>query len=186
MIAIGSLPCDERGLFLVIWIHANLVVAGESIHKAEEFMAGCGIYNEVDSRQRETIFWACFIDVSEVDAESPLAVRFFEEYDVGQPFRIFHLSDYPFLEEFTDLLVDRFFPFWYEAPSLLLDWLEGWVDAESPLTVHFFDEYDVGQPFRIFHLSDCPCLEKFADLLVDHFLPFWHEAPSLLLDWLEE
>ena len=43
-------------------------------------MAGCGIYDEVNSRQRETIFWACFVDVSEVDAELPLAVYFFKEY----------------------------------------------------------------------------------------------------------
>ena len=128
-IAIGSLPCDERGLFLVIWINANLVVAGESIHKTKEFMAGCGIYDEVDSRQRETIFWACSVDVSEVDAESPLAVCFFDEYDVGQPFRIFHLIDCPCLEEFSDFLVDRLLPLWLEAPSLLLDWLVRWIDV---------------------------------------------------------
>ena len=73
---------------MVVGIHADLVVAGESIHETEEFMASCGIYYEVDSWQRETIFWACSVDVSEVDAESPLAVRFFEEYDVGQPFRV--------------------------------------------------------------------------------------------------
>ena len=55
-ITIGSLPCDERGLFLVIWVHADLVVAGEGIHKTEEFMTGGGVYEEVDPRQRETIF----------------------------------------------------------------------------------------------------------------------------------
>ena len=49
-IAIDPLPRDERGLFLVVGIHADLVVAGESIHEAEEFMAGCGVYYEVDSR----------------------------------------------------------------------------------------------------------------------------------------
>ena len=92
-------------------------------------MAGYGIYDEVDSRQRVTIFWACSVDVSEIDAESPLAVCFFDEYDIGQPFRIFHLSDCPCMEEFVDLLVDRFLPFWREAPSLLLDWLEGRTDV---------------------------------------------------------
>ena len=128
-IAISSLPGDERGLFLVIWIHANLVVVGEGIHETEEFMAGCGIYDEVDSRQRETILWAFFVDVSEVDAKSPLVVCFFDEYNVGHPFRIFHLFDCPCLEEFVDLLVDRFLPLWHEAPSLLFDWLEGWADV---------------------------------------------------------
>ena len=92
-------------------------------------MAGCGIYDEVDSRQRETILLACSIDVSEVDVELPLAVCFFDEYDVGQPFRIFYLSSYLCLEEFADLLVDLFLPFRREAPSLLLDWLEGWTDV---------------------------------------------------------
>ena len=109
-ITIGSLPCDERGLFLVIWVHADLVVAGEGIHKTKEFMAGCGVYDEVDLRQRETVFWARFVDVREVDAESPLVVFFFDKYDVGQPFRIFHLSDCSRLEEFFDLLIDRFLP----------------------------------------------------------------------------
>ena len=46
-------------------------------------MAGSGIHDEVDSRQRETVFWACPVDVSEFDVESPLAVRFFDKYDVG-------------------------------------------------------------------------------------------------------
>ena len=73
-ITIGSLRCDERGLFLVTWGHTDLVVAGEGIHKTEEFMARSGIYDEVDSRQRETVLWACFVDVSEVDAGSPFSV----------------------------------------------------------------------------------------------------------------
>ena len=93
-------------------------------------MAGCGIYDKVDSRQREAVFWACSVDVNEVDAESPLVVYFFDKYDVGQPFRIFHLYDCPCLKELADLLVDRFLPLWREAPSLLLDWLEGWANVQ--------------------------------------------------------
>ena len=96
---------------MVVEIHVDVVVAREGIHETEEFMAGCGIHYEVDSWQRETIFWACSVDVSEVDAESPLAVRFFDEYGVGQPFRVLHLSYCPSLEELVDLLVDRFLSF---------------------------------------------------------------------------
>ena len=105
-IAIGSLLCDERGLFLVIWVHTDLVVAGEGIHKTKEFMAGCSIYDEVDSRQRETVFWACSVDVSEADVQSPLAVHFFDKYGIGQPLKVFHFSDCSCLKELADLLVD--------------------------------------------------------------------------------
>ena len=114
---------------MVAGIHADLVVAEESIHETEEFMAGCGIYNEVDPWQRETIFWACSVDVSEVDAESPLAVCFFNEYDDGQPFKILYFYDRPCLEELADLLVDCFLSFQSEAPSFLLDWFERWTDV---------------------------------------------------------
>ena len=50
MITIGSLRYDERGFFLVTWVHTDPVVAGEGIHKTEEFVARSGIYDEVDSR----------------------------------------------------------------------------------------------------------------------------------------
>ena len=98
-------------------------------------MAGSGIHDEVDSRQRETVFWAYSVDVSEVDADSPLVVLFFDKYDVGQPLGIFHLSDCSCLDEFADLLVDRFLPFYREAPPLLFDWLEGWADIQPMITV---------------------------------------------------
>ena len=123
-IAIGPLPCDERGLLLVVGVHANLVVIGESIHKSEEFMAICGIYYKVDPRKREAIFRACSINVSKVDVESPFVVRFFDEYDVGQPLRVLHFSDRTCLEELSDLLINRFLSLWSQTPSFLLDGFE--------------------------------------------------------------
>ena len=89
-------------------------------------MAGCGIYDEVNSWKRETIFRACSVDVSEVDVESPLAVYFFDEYDVGQPFRIFHLSDCPYLEE---LLTSSLIAFCLSGAKLLLFCLTGLKDG---------------------------------------------------------
>ena len=97
--------------------------------KLRSSWVGCGIYNEVDPWQRETIFWACSVDVSEVDTNSPLVVRFFDEYDVGQPFRILHFSDCPCLEELADLLIYRLLSFWSETASFLLDWFERWTDV---------------------------------------------------------
>ena len=89
-------------------------------------MDGCGIYDEVDPRQRETFLWARSVDVSEVDTESPLAVFFFDKYDVGQPLRIFHLFYCSCLEEFANLLVDRFYLF---GTKLLLFCLIGLKDG---------------------------------------------------------
>ena len=46
-------------------------------------MACCGVHDEVDPWQREAVLWACFVDVSEVDTESPLSIFFFDEYYVA-------------------------------------------------------------------------------------------------------
>ena len=94
-------------------------------------MAYCGVHDEVDPRQREAVLWARFVYVSEVDTESPLAICFFDEHDVSQPLKILHLPNRSCLEEFVDLLVDGFLPFWCEAPSLLLDRFEGRAGVQS-------------------------------------------------------
>ena len=115
---------------MVVRVHADLVVAGEGVHETEKFMADCGVHDEVDPWQREAIFWACFVYVSEVDTESPLAICFFDEYNASQPLRMLDLPDRSCLEEFTDLLVDGFLPFWREAPQLFLDRFEGWAGVQ--------------------------------------------------------
>ena len=110
---------------MVVWVHVDLVVAGEGVHETEKFMAGRSVHDEVDPWQREVVLWARFVYVSEVDTESPLAICFFDEYDVSQPLRILDLLDCSCLEKFVDLLVDGFLSFWCEAPSLFLDQFKG-------------------------------------------------------------
>ena len=92
-------------------------------------MTGCDVYDEVYPWQRETVLWTCLVDVSEVDTESPLAICFFDEYDVGQPLMILYLPDRPCMEKLVDLLVYGFLSFWSEASPLLLDRLEGWANV---------------------------------------------------------
>ena len=120
---------------MVVWVHTDLVVIGEGVHKTEEFMVCCGVNDEVDPWQREAVLWTCFVDVGEVDTESPLAICFFDEYCVSQPLRILHLPDRSYLEEFADLLVDGFLSFWREGPPLLLDWFEGRAGVQ-PMSDH--------------------------------------------------
>ena len=88
-------------------------------------MASCSVHDEVDPWQREAVFWACFVDVGEVDTESPFTICFFDEYYISQPLWILHLPDRSCLKEFADLLVDGFLSIWRKAPPLLLDQFEG-------------------------------------------------------------
>ena len=42
-----------------------------------------------------------------------------------------HLYDFTFLEEFTDLFINRLLSFGSKTPSLLLDRFKGWADVQS-------------------------------------------------------
>ena len=90
-------------------------------------MACGGVHDEVDSWQREAVLRACFVYVGEVDIESPLAIGFLDEYNIGQPLRIFYFSYRSCLEELADFLIDGLLPFWCETSTLLLDRFEGGV-----------------------------------------------------------
>ena len=68
-------------------------------------------YDEVDPWQREAVLWERFVYVSEVDTESPLAICFFDKYNVFQPLRILDFPNRSCLEELADLLIDGFFLF---------------------------------------------------------------------------
>ena len=76
------------------------------------------------------MFWAGLVDICEIDAKSPFSVCFFDEKNVGQPLRIFCLPDYICLEELAHFFINCLLPFWGEAPSFLLDRLEGRTDVE--------------------------------------------------------
>ena len=128
---------------MVIGVHADLVVAGKCIHKTEKFVARGGVHDEVDPWQREAVLRACFVYVSEVDTESPLAICFFNEHNISQPLRIFHLSDRSCSEELADLLIDGFLPFYCEAPALLLDRFEGWAGVQPMSDYCRFDSSHV-------------------------------------------
>ena len=111
-------------------IHTDLVVAGEGVHEAEEFMTDRGVHYEINPRLRETILWAGPVDVREIDAKPPLVVCFFDENNVSQPFWVFHFSDCRFLEELADLFINHLLSFWGKTPYLLLDRLKGGIDVQ--------------------------------------------------------
>ena len=66
----------EDCLFFVSRVHEDLVVSREGVQEGEHPLPSNGIHNLIYPRQRETIFWACIIEVGVVDAYPPFAFLF--------------------------------------------------------------------------------------------------------------
>ena len=70
----------EGCLFFVGRGHGDLVVFGEGIQEGEHSLSGGGVYNLVYLWQRETVFWACIVEVGVIDAHPPFAFLFGDHY----------------------------------------------------------------------------------------------------------
>ena len=119
LVTIQTFVGDKGRLLLILRIHSNLVVAGESIHETQQLVAGSSVDQLINLREREAIFWASLVEVCIVDADPPLAASFLHHYHIGQPLGIAGLSDEPCLEELANLFVYSLLSFWGEAPLLL-------------------------------------------------------------------
>ena len=106
-----------------------MVIAREGFHEADEFVTDRSVYYEIIPRQGEAILWAGLVDFCEIDAKPPLAILFFDENNIGQPFRVLYFSDCLCLEKLIELFIDRLLSFWGKTPFLLLDWLTGGIDV---------------------------------------------------------
>ena len=61
----------------------------------------------------------------------------------------------------------------------------GKVHVKSPFAICLLDENHISQPAGIIYFSDSSGLEEFAELFVDHLLPFWGKTSSFMFDGFE-
>src|SRR5881628_1121128 len=56
--------CPEGGVPLVIRVHFDLIVPGESIHEGHPFIAGGVVYHDIGDGQWKLILRTCVVEVS--------------------------------------------------------------------------------------------------------------------------
>ena len=115
---------------MVAGVHSDMIIARESIHKAEELVASSGVHYEVDLGQGKAIFRASPVNIGKVNAESPFSFCLLNENHISQPVGIIYFSDSSGLEEFVDLFIDRLLLFWGKTSSFLFDEFEGGNDIQ--------------------------------------------------------
>jgi hypothetical protein len=93
-VEVGAEWGDERGLLLVFFLDYDLVVPGVAVEEAEQVAAHRGVDDLINPWQPEGVFGVVLIEVSVVDAHSPLAcVLLMYEDRVGEPLRMEYFSD---------------------------------------------------------------------------------------------
>ena len=80
--------------------------------------------------QRETIFWACIVEVGVIDAHPSFAFLFRDHYHIFQPVWIFHLSNESGFQQFVNLIPDNLLLVWLETSDPLSDGSCCWQDVK--------------------------------------------------------
>ena len=83
--------------------------------------AGRGIHDLIDPWQRERVFWACTIQICEINAHPFLAIGFWTTYRIRRPSGVHDPANHPRCLQLQDLLLDEVLTFLRLAASLLLD-----------------------------------------------------------------
>lgn len=99
-------------------------------------------------RKRERIFWACLVQVGEVDVFAVLSIFFLNHHYIGQPIGVFNFDDRSDVDELLDFFVDDLIFFLCELPSLLLHQRMSWIYSELMSDYRWID------PIHVFM---CPC-----------------------------
>ena len=109
---------------MIARVHSDLIISQESVHEAKKLVASYGVHYKVDPRLGKAVFRTGSVDIGEVNAEPPFFIYLFGEDYISQPVRVFYFSDSFGLEEFVNLFVNHFLPFWGETPSFLFNGFE--------------------------------------------------------------
>jgi len=78
-VTVNGTTDGEGSLVLIFWVHLDLIVPRVGIHEAEKFVVRCCVDHLVYARQWEAIIGIGFIQIDEVDADSPLSVFLFHQ-----------------------------------------------------------------------------------------------------------
>lgn len=103
----------------------------EDIQKVDCLVARSGVHQLVKEGHLVAILRAVFVKIGEVLAHSPIAVGFRHQNRITQPGRELDLPDDPCLEQLADLSFHPFLPGLVVDSSLLLEWPDRGVDAQS-------------------------------------------------------
>ena len=116
---------DKSCLLLVIHSQRYLMVPLKGIEKTHPRMAHHYIHQLIDSRHRERVFRASFIQVYKVYTYAPFPNLLFYHYCISQSFRIEEFFDSPNLLELCHRILDNIRVFLRWTPRRLLlgsDW----------------------------------------------------------------
>ena len=69
-------------MLLIRDMHRDLVISRISIHEAEKLVSRGPIHELINSWEWEAVLWASFVEVSEVDTGSQLAIGLLDQDNV--------------------------------------------------------------------------------------------------------
>ena len=120
----------EGCLLFVGWGHGDLVVFGEGVQEEDHPLPSGGVHNLVYLWQRETVFWACIIEVGVIDAHLSFAFLFGHHHYICQPVRVIHLYDESGFQQLVNLIPDNLLPIRVKTSNPLPDGPCCWKDVK--------------------------------------------------------
>jgi len=92
-VAVHSKWRSERYMLLIFWIHFDLIIFGEVVHKGHPLETAHIVNYDIPDRERKLVFRTSGVQIAEVYTNSNLSILFRDENNVGNPIKMLLLPD---------------------------------------------------------------------------------------------
>ena len=92
-VAVHSKWRSERYMLLIFWIHLDLIIFGEVVHKGHPLETAHIVNYDIPDRERKLVFRTSGVQIAEVYTNSDLSILVREENNVDNPIKMLLLPD---------------------------------------------------------------------------------------------
>jgi len=111
-------------MLLVFWVHLDLIVSWEAIHKRYSLKTTCIVNHDISDGQWEFVFREGRIEIVVVNTDLDFSILFKNGDNVGDPIRVLFLPYKTACDKFMNFSFNSSHIIQVKSSLLLLDWLD--------------------------------------------------------------
>ena len=85
---VHSQRCSEGCMFLIFWIHLDLIISWEAVHEGHSPKYARIVNHDIRNWERKPVFGTSDIQIVKVNADPDLLIFLWDGHDIGYPLRL--------------------------------------------------------------------------------------------------
>jgi len=117
-----SQRCSEGCMFLIFWIHLDLIISWEAVHEGHSPKYASIVNHDIRNWERKPVFGTSNIQIVKVNIDPDLLIFLWDRHDISYPLRLLFFPNEKESYEILDFRFNCLYNLWMQSSLLLFDW----------------------------------------------------------------